>query len=334
MMNTGRLVATATVVALMFGSMVASGPLTRAQDATPTAAEDATPARPAHIHFGNCNELGEIAQPLTDLTAPTGAQGGQARRAASAQSSYTSVPMTLDAILDGDHAINVHMSAEDIGTYIACGEVGGNLTDNGALILGLREQSNSGYTGIAYMAPGADGASTDVSVFIAATNEGGRARQRAEGTPMAVEPSEGETPEAAEISDGTAGETAGTPEAEAATDDMTGMDMGGTPEATGEMDEADQAAGGEQVAVSLMEFAIDMPATVPAGPVTFAVTNNGTITHSFEVEGNGIEEELASPLSPGQTEELTVELVPGTYEIYCPIGNHADLGMRLQLTVE
>ena len=40
----------------------------------------------------------------------------------------------------------------------------------------------------------------------------------------------------------------------------------------------------ETVAVSLMEFAIDMPSELPAGPTTFEITNDGTIEHNFEVE--------------------------------------------------
>ena len=103
------------------------------------------------------------------------------------------------------------------------------------------------------------------------------------------------------------------------------MAMGGTPAA--------EAAGGETVMVSLMEFAIDMPSELPAGPTTFEVTNNGTIEHNFEVEGQGIEEELPENLPPGASGTLTVDLAPGTYEVYCPIGNHADEGMRVELTV-
>jgi len=75
--------------------------------------------------------------------------------------------MTLDAILGADHAINVHLSAQRIDTYIACGELGGVIDATGALVVGLREESDSGYTGIAFLSPGADGASTDISVFIA-----------------------------------------------------------------------------------------------------------------------------------------------------------------------
>jgi hypothetical protein len=112
-------------------------------------------------------DLADVVAPLTDLTAPVGEGAGQAAEATPAEISFTNVPMTLDAILGTDHAINVHLSAEQIDTYIACGEVGGVVDATGALVIGLREQSDSGFTGIAFLAPGADGASTDVSVFIA-----------------------------------------------------------------------------------------------------------------------------------------------------------------------
>ena len=139
---------------------------TFAQDATPIA-QPVAPARPAHIHSGNCVELGDVVVPLTDLTRPVGDGVGQADRATSAESAFTTVPMTLDAILGADHAINVHLSAERIDTYIACGELGGIVDATGTLVVGLREASDSGYTGIAFLSPGADGTSTDVSVFIA-----------------------------------------------------------------------------------------------------------------------------------------------------------------------
>jgi len=101
-------------------------------------------------------------------------------------------------------------------------------------------------------------------------------------------------------------------------------DVGATPAVS---------AMGETVAVSLMEFAIDMPSELPAGPTTFEITNDGTIEHNFEVEGQGIEEELPENLAPGATGTLTVDLAPGTYEVYCPVGNHEDEGMRVELMV-
>ena len=164
------------LLALLAGSFLGGGSPGLAQDATPVGGveEEAAAARPAHIHSGDCENLGEIVAPLTDLTAPAGQAVGQRNRAAIAETSFTRVPLRLDAIVADDHAVNVHLSAEEIGTYIACGEIGGVIDPaTGALVIGLREQNNSGFTGIAYLAPGADGASTDVSLFIAET---GRAR--------------------------------------------------------------------------------------------------------------------------------------------------------------
>lgn len=90
---------------------------------------------------------------------------------------------------------------------------------------------------------------------------------------------------------------------------------------------------GSGVDVGLTEFTIDMPHELPAGSTTFRVTNAGTIPHNIEIEGQGIERELERNLSAGQGGTLTVELEPGTYEVYCPVADHAERGMRLELTV-
>lgn len=152
---------------LLAGLAVGSlGAVTSAQEATPAATPaDAVASRPAHIHTGTCEEVGEVVGPLENLTAPVGAAVGQ-ETATVAQTSFTNVPLTMDQILAEDHVVNVHLSDEEIGVYIACGEIGGVLDANGALVIGLEETEGSGFHGIAYLAPGADGASTDVSVFV------------------------------------------------------------------------------------------------------------------------------------------------------------------------
>ena len=121
------------------------------------------------------------------------------------------MPLTLDAILGADHVVNVHLSAEEIGTYIACGEIGGMLSPEGAVIIGLRELNDSGFTGIAYLAPGADGASTDVSAFVAPTQDEGRNRGR--GADETATEDETLTAEATPDDGGMGGMDMGTPEA-------------------------------------------------------------------------------------------------------------------------
>jgi hypothetical protein len=150
------------IASLAVGGMTAA---TIAQDATPEATPTGPTPRPAHIHTGTCAEVGEVVQPLTDLVAPVGTSAGSAD-ATVAETSFTSVPLTLDAILAADHVINIHMSADQIDQYIACGALGGVLDANGALVVGLGPQDGSGWHGIAFLSPGADGASTDISVFI------------------------------------------------------------------------------------------------------------------------------------------------------------------------
>jgi len=101
---------------------------------------------------------------------------------------------------------------------------------------------------------------------------------------------------------------------------------------SGSQDESTGSGGGTKV--TLTEFAIDPPnPTAQAGSVTFDVSNEGSAPHALEIEGNGIEE-VTDTLSGGQSATLTVDLEPGEYEWYCPVGNHADQGMEGTLTVE
>jgi plastocyanin len=85
--------------------------------------------------------------------------------------------------------------------------------------------------------------------------------------------------------------------------------------------------------VSLIDGAIEMPASLPAGPTTLNVTNNGTGEHGLHVEGQGSEFELEPNLQPGASGTLEVDLQPGTYEFYCPVPGHREGGMTLPVTV-
>jgi hypothetical protein len=142
-------------------------------------AQDATPVtdggRPAHIHTGSCPDVGEVVAPLNNLTSPGGTADDlgtptdmMTGRGIPAEYSWTNVPLSLDDIVAGEHAINVHESNENIDTYIACGDVGGTVDEDGSLVIGLAEVDGSGYAGIAVLSPNPDDpTTTDVSVFIA-----------------------------------------------------------------------------------------------------------------------------------------------------------------------
>ena len=72
-----------------------------------------------------------------------------------------------------------------------------------------------------------------------------------------------------------------------------------------------------------------------AGEVTIVMKNpsSATAPHAVEIEGQGVEEE-SETVQPGGTGRVSATLEPGTYEFYCPVGNHADAGMEGELTVK
>lgn len=87
------------------------------------------------------------------------------------------------------------------------------------------------------------------------------------------------------------------------------------------------------VEVRLSEYTIEMPKTLPAGPTTFLIRNEGRKNHSFKIQGPGIDEMLAATVRPHQTGSLQVTLQPGEYKIVCPLGSHAAKGMTMTLVV-
>ena len=70
----------------------------------------ASEAQPAHIHKGSCAKLDPTpAYGLTDVKDGT---------------SSSTVDVKLDDLANGAFAINVHKSATEIETYVACGNIG------------------------------------------------------------------------------------------------------------------------------------------------------------------------------------------------------------------
>jgi hypothetical protein len=158
----GRSSRVAAVIALAALTLVV--PAGRAQ--TPVSEADTTgETHPAHIHSGSCDQLGDVVVPLNDVTSPAGEHVGS-ESAHAVKTSMNVVDMPLQELIDGDYAINVHKSADEIDVYIACGDIGGVLypdVEGGMdLTIGLRELNGSGYAGTAWL--GGLGEKTEVAI--------------------------------------------------------------------------------------------------------------------------------------------------------------------------
>ncbi len=145
-----------------------------AQEGTPVSeAQMGDGPHPAHIHSGSCAELGDVVAPLSDVATRTGEQIGMGA-GHSVKGSHTMVDMPLDEVLSGGHAINVHLSAEEIDTYIACGDISGVVftdEDDGErqLFIGLGELNDSGHVGIAWLSE--EGDQTEIAVNLIEPDE-------------------------------------------------------------------------------------------------------------------------------------------------------------------
>jgi iron uptake system component EfeO len=109
---------------------------------------------------------------------------------------------------------------------------------------------------------------------------------------------------------------------------------------------------GNTVEVTLADDSVTLSsAETSAGSVTFAATNDGTLTHEIEVfEGDAdpaslpIENDVANTegwtlvdeiedITPGSSADLTLDLEAGSYQIVCNLAGHFSKGMYSTLTV-
>jgi len=97
---------------------------------------------------------------------------------------------------------------------------------------------------------------------------------------------------------------------------------------------ATSGGGGGEINITARDFSFepDDLKVDTAGTVVFHVTNEGSVEHVLEVEGGDVEEETKH-IKPGDTLDLTVDLVDGNYEIYCPLFDHKEKGMEGELVV-
>ncbi len=162
----------------------------------PVSAQDEMASHPAHIHEGTCDDLNpKPAFPLTNVSEMGMMEGMMegtpeaddaamemsepmgAETAFGVETSFTMVDVSLEEIVEGGHAINIHQSEENIEEYIACGDIGGRIQtgpemdEGGTLVVGLGQLNDSGYTGIAVLEGKGD--QTEVVIYLAEGLSGG-----------------------------------------------------------------------------------------------------------------------------------------------------------------
>ncbi len=121
---------------------------------------------PSHIHAGDCSMPGDVVVGLSDV----GVVGNDAQGAEShthVDIGLSTVDLALSDMLAADHSIMVHQSADDMGTILACGSIGGHDVD-GSFLVGISPVGDSGYAGIAWLTEVGDG-TTDVQVTLLQT---------------------------------------------------------------------------------------------------------------------------------------------------------------------
>lgn len=108
-------------------------------------------------------------------------------------------------------------------------------------------------------------------------------------------------------------------------------------------------AAGSTVTGSVSEWAVSVsPGKVPAGKVTFKITDTGKLPHEFVIlkttkaadklgAGSRVPEtghvgEIPG-LKPGATKSVTLNLKPGHYSVVCNLPAHYKMGMHADLTV-
>ena len=129
---------------------------------------------PAAIYAGTCDTADFTGDPvavLSETTLPEGDVQG-ADDASAVETSTTTLGMPLDDILADDHVLVV-FDEDDDTVPLACGAIGGIVTDDGTLAFGLPAVGESRYAGVGSLTE--DGDQTDATIFLAEDLDGGDA---------------------------------------------------------------------------------------------------------------------------------------------------------------
>jgi hypothetical protein len=139
---------------------------------TQTAAH-AAEGHPARIHDGTCEATDRVADQLTGVGAtvslagtpiPDPATVGTAS-SADIKVSVTTIPDTLNELVNDPHTIVIYESDEAMEHVIACGNVGGVRLEQGDLVTWLAAHQESGANGFAILHD-EGGTATTVTIYL------------------------------------------------------------------------------------------------------------------------------------------------------------------------
>jgi len=97
---------------------------------------------------------------------------------------------------------------------------------------------------------------------------------------------------------------------------------------------APAAGAGTAVTADETEFKIALSQNSFApGTYTFNAKNSGKFPHALTIDGPGVSNQATPTLKAGESGSVTVNLVNGTYTVYCPVDGHRDKGMQMTINV-
>jgi uncharacterized cupredoxin-like copper-binding protein len=97
---------------------------------------------------------------------------------------------------------------------------------------------------------------------------------------------------------------------------------------------AGKAGSGTRVTVTETEYSLKLSrSSFTPGTYTFVADNTGKVTHALSIDGPGVEDAKTKNIQGGQEAMVTVTFKKGTYDLYCPIPGHKQLGMNKQIQV-
>ena len=134
---------------------------------TPTALETAAfEGQVAQILSGACATAGPVVADLGVVEEGQGTSVGVPDAPTVAQG-FGLAPLSFTALTESPHAVAVVDGAIGEGSVLACGEIGGRLTDTGALVIAIEAAAAGGADGVAVLAPSLENPeATGVSVFL------------------------------------------------------------------------------------------------------------------------------------------------------------------------